>query len=206
MVKRCTDIPQGELVDDNVLNAFEVKLPQTDWTKPEPEEAKPASSPDHLSPLRRPSFLSRESVSDPLLEVRVDDALQSTPKPATLLKLPELSTVPPSLQCILCKKLAKRAMVLKCSNHLVLCWNCGVMKINVGAKRVCWVCNEENIGTNHMARKEELREAIEIFTKTGSLPVPKHEKMPVDQLTQPQENSSQFLDLLPLLCPGPEDV
>ena len=206
MVKKCTDIPPGELIDDNVLNAFEVKLPQTDWTKPGPEEAKPTSSPDHLSPLRRPSFVSRESVSDPLLEVRVDDSLQSTPKPATLLKLPELSTVPPSLQCILCKKLAKRAMVLRCSNDLVLCWNCGVMKINVGAKRVCWVCNEENIGTNHMARKEELREAIETFTKTGSLPVPNHEKMPVDQLTQPQENTSQSLDILPLLCPGPEDV
>jgi len=206
MVKKCTDIPEGELIDDYVLGAFEVKKPENELAEPETKEDKPATLPDPLSPLRRPSFLSREPVSDPLSEVRVDDAHQSTPRSeaSLLLKLPELSPVPPSLQCILCKKLAKRAMVLSCSHDLVLCWNCGVMKINVGAKRMCWVCQEENIGTNHMVRREELREAIDTFTKTGVLPSPKPEETIGDQ--QPQEDSSQPFDLLPLLRPGPEDV
>ena len=194
---------EGDLIEDHVLSAFEVKQPENELAEPGTEEDKPATSSDPLSPLKRPSFLYREPVSDSRSDVRVDDALQSTPRPeaSLLLKLPELSPVPPSLQCILCKKLAKRAMVLRCSTDLVLCWNCGVMKINVGAKRMCWACQEKNIGTNHMVRREELREAIDTFTKTGSLPSPRSEKTIADQ-----EDSSPPFDILPLLRPGPEDV
>ena len=212
MVLKCTDIPEGELVDDHVLASYDLDLTPKNRIEPDDDvlktdRANPIMPIESLSPLRRPSLTFPEPITDPLSDEGADDELQSiSSQEASVFKLPDLSPVPPSLQCILCKKVAKRAMVLKCDSNLVLCWNCGVMKINVGTKRECWVCHKDNISTNHMVKRVELRETIEAFTKTGTLPSSCSLSGKLScNIHTPAKSSSQS-DILSLLQPGSDEV